>query len=71
MCNHEQKSCPRCKAAFECKPGNITHCQCFGFKFSEEQKKFIGERYADCLCKDCLQVLQSEVELFRERFIKR
>lgn len=68
MCNHEKKACPRCKALFECKPGNITQCQCFGIKFTDEQKKYIGERYGDCLCRDCLQALQSEVELFREKF---
>jgi hypothetical protein len=70
MCSHEKKNCPRCGAAFECKPGNVTQCQCFGLRFTDDQKKHIGERYADCLCRDCLQALQNEVERFREKFLK-
>jgi hypothetical protein len=69
MSNHEQKLCPRCRAAFECKPGNVTQCQCFGIKFTPEQKEYIETRYADCLCRNCLLTLQNDVELFREKYI--
>jgi hypothetical protein len=71
MCNHEHKTCPRCGGEFQCKPGNITQCQCFGIQFSAEQKKHIEQRYQDCLCRKCLQTLQNEVELFREKFTTR
>jgi hypothetical protein len=66
---HEIKTCPRCNSSFECKPGNITQCQCFGLKFTEGEKAFIEERYHDCLCKSCLLQLKNQVELFREKFI--
>ncbi|HMU46658.1 MAG TPA: cysteine-rich CWC family protein [Chitinophagaceae bacterium] len=69
--NHEIKSCERCSSQFECKPGNITQCQCFGIKLTIEQKAYIEQRYSDCLCKNCLKTLQNEVELFREKFIYR
>ncbi len=66
---HETKSCPKCGKPFECKPGNITRCQCFGMKFTAEEKAFIEERYNDCLCRNCLEQLKSQVELFKEKFI--
>jgi Cysteine-rich CWC len=68
MCKHETKSCPRCKAAFECKPGNITQCQCYGIELSEGQKAYIEQRYNDCLCRQCLQYLQQEYFLFKEKY---
>ncbi len=71
MCQHETKNCPRCKQAFECKPGNITQCQCFGIAMTVEQKAYIELRYNDCLCRNCLIQLQNEVELFKEKFIYR
>ncbi len=71
MCQHETKNCPRCKKAFECKPGNITQCQCFGITMTVEQKAYIELRYSDCLCRNCLTQLQNEVELFKEKFIYR
>jgi hypothetical protein len=71
MCTHENKTCPRCKKQFECKPGNISQCQCFGMKFTIEQKAYIEQRYSDCLCKECLATLQNDIELFKEKFIYR
>ncbi len=69
MCQHEVKKCPRCSSPFECKPGTITQCQCYGISFSAEEKAFIEQRYNECLCKNCLLQLKSQVELFREKFI--
>lgn len=69
MCMHEQKACPRCKELFECKPGTIAQCQCFGIQLTEEQKAYIGGRYNDCLCRSCLHTLQNEIELFKEKYI--
>ena len=69
MCLHENKICPRCRQSFDCKPGNITQCQCFGIQFTVEQKAYIEDRYNDCLCRACLLTLQNEVELFKEKFI--
>jgi Cysteine-rich CWC len=69
MCQHETKNCPRCDIPFECKPGNITHCQCYSIVFNPEEKAFIEQRYNDCLCKACLLQLKDQVELFKEKFI--
>ena len=38
---HETKYCERCNAAFECKPGNITECQCFGIVLSDAVKSIL------------------------------
>src|ERR1700733_6909430 len=47
MCKHEEKYCPRCKAAFECKVGGIAQCQCFGIGLTPEEKAFLENRYED------------------------
>lgn len=54
---HELKVCPRCGKAFECKPGDIANCQCYGVKVSEKVTAFIAKKYGDCLCIACLQEL--------------
>lgn len=66
---HEQKSCPRCNQRFECKPGNITQCQCYDFKVNNELKVFMQQRYDDCLCRNCLEYLSRELNLFKEKYI--
>ncbi len=71
MGQHEAKKCPRCGRGFECKPGNITQCQCYGITFTAEEKAFIEEKYNDCLCRNCLLQLKNQVELFKEKFIPR
>lgn len=71
MCRHETKICPRCQAGFECKPGNITQCQCYAVKLTDEIRAYIEARYPDCLCAACLQYLSVEVHYFRERYIFR
>lgn len=71
MSQHEAKNCPRCSKPFECKQGNITQCQCYGMKFTTEEKAFIEQRYNDCLCRNCLDQLKDQVELFKEKFIYR
>lgn len=68
MCKHEQKSCPRCQQAFECKVGDVHHCQCSGISFNEEEKAYIEGRYHDCLCRNCLQELKQRSVLFTEKF---
>ncbi len=71
MSLHEQKKCPRCNTEFECQPDNITQCQCYGFKISNELKAYIEQRYNDCLCMNCLEYLSNELNLFKEKYIFR
>lgn len=68
MHRHEQKNCPRCNQSFDCKPGNITQCQCYGIIIKPELKAFLEQRYNDCLCNTCLQYLQQETNLFKEKY---
>jgi hypothetical protein len=67
MCLHETKSCPGCKRAFECKPGNITQCQCYGIALTAEIKAYIEQHFNDCLCRDCLEELQQEPTFLKEK----
>ena len=60
---HETKTCPRCNNNFECKAGDIAHCQCSNIKLNIEEKSFIEERYDDCLCINCLTELKNSYTL--------
>jgi hypothetical protein len=68
MCRHEEKNCPRCGTKFECKPGSITECQCYGITLNDEERAFIEERYNDCLCRSCLLELKSRYVFFNEKY---
>jgi hypothetical protein len=68
MCKHEEKSCPRCQGQFECKPGDVVHCQCYGITLTTEERAFIEDRYNDCLCHSCLLELKQRYIFFREKF---
>ena len=59
MCKHEDKICPRCHTAFECKVGDITKCQCYTVKLNDEERDFLARTYTDCLCAGCMKVLRT------------
>ncbi len=61
MAPHEPIPCPRCGQPFECKPGNITECQCFGLSFTDAEKSYIEGIADNCLCRNCLLELQREL----------
>jgi hypothetical protein len=67
-CKHERKSCARCQSAFECKVGDVTHCQCYGIILNVEEKAFIEDRYNDCLCRNCLLELKQRYLFFKEKY---
>ncbi|HVK49416.1 MAG TPA: cysteine-rich CWC family protein [Pseudobacter sp.] len=67
MCKHEAKKCPRCNAGFECKVGDVTHCQCYGISLDYEQRAFLEARYGECLCRACLLELSQKDTFFKEK----
>lgn len=71
MCVHEKKNCPRCGNEFECKSGTVHLCQCYGYPLSVELKAYLEQRYADCLCKNCLVFLSVELNFFKEKYLFR
>jgi hypothetical protein len=58
----EQKTCPRCGKLFECKSCNIRECQCFGLQITALQRNLLAQHFDDCLCRDCLSLLQNELK---------
>jgi hypothetical protein len=66
---HEKKCCARCDNVFECKAGTIAQCQCYAVKLTLEERIYIEEKFADCLCSACLQELKNEYNIFKEKFI--
>jgi Cysteine-rich CWC len=59
MYKHENKTCPRCSAAFECKVGDITRCQCYNVKLNDAERDSISLHYNDCLCAACMKELRA------------
>jgi hypothetical protein len=57
---HEEKHCQKCGQGFECKAGSISQCQCTGIQLTVEERSFIEKKYEDCLCVNCLKILQAE-----------
>ncbi|PZF74644.1 cysteine-rich CWC family protein [Taibaiella soli] len=68
-CKHEVKNCPRCNGPFECKVGDIAHCQCMTVTLTDEERTFLGERFDDCLCANCMRALKAEFhsKLFHDK----
>jgi hypothetical protein len=48
------KTCPACGATFSC-GAETGHCWCQAYELSAETFKFLKNKYADCLCEDCLR----------------
>jgi Cysteine-rich CWC len=69
MCKHENKHCPRCNKAFECKVGNITQCQCYGIPLSVEERAYIDTLFTDCVCGPCLLQMKNDFIHFKNQFI--
>lgn len=67
MCKHETKKCPRCESPFECKVGDVTHCQCYGIAMTAEERTYLEARYGDCLCRNCLLELKQKDVFFKEK----
>ncbi len=63
---HEEKACPRCGNAFECKVGDIANCQCNGIRYSDALITFVNRMYDDCLCRTCLEQLSNKPDLIKE-----
>ncbi|MFN8250921.1 MAG: cysteine-rich CWC family protein [Ferruginibacter sp.] len=60
MCSHEQKTCEHCGASFECRVGNISNCQCYTVKLTDQERDFIASRYGDCICAGCMTAMKNE-----------
>ena len=53
-----KKICPRCGKEFECV--HSINCWCVTIHLSDRAKANLKKNYSDCLCKDCLEELNSK-----------
>jgi hypothetical protein len=49
--------CPRCGSAFHCGAADPTPCACSGVRLDGATLAALRERYASCLCSDCLRAI--------------
>jgi hypothetical protein len=68
MCMHEHKGCPRCGAAFECKVGDISRCQCYNIKLNDAETEYISQYYQDCLCASCIKEMRAQYNQLQQTF---
>lgn len=69
---HEPMQCARCNGTFQCKPFDITNCQCNTVSLTEAELHYLQSKYDDCLCADCLRAIKQEYSLLiKYDFIKR
>jgi len=55
-----QEACPRCGAAFICRPGDIGNCSCNQIQISKPEYDYISAKFSDCLCNACLEEMKKE-----------
>lgn len=67
LTKHENKKCARCHTNFECKVGNVLECQCSQIKLNYEERIYVESLYTDCLCINCLRILQQQYILMRKK----
>ncbi|WP_343690358.1 cysteine-rich CWC family protein [Chitinophaga sp.] len=60
MAEHETVSCPRCKKTFECRVGSILRCQCQTVQLTAEERLYIADNYAGCLCAACMEEMKEK-----------
>ncbi|WP_072039037.1 cysteine-rich CWC family protein [Flavihumibacter solisilvae] len=65
MTKHEQKCCSRCEGAFECRAGDIAHCQCNQVSITRQTTEFLQRTSHGCLCSRCLSEINQLVEYSR------
>jgi hypothetical protein len=52
--------CARCGKAFECRPNEISSCDCSKIELTKEEYRYISSRFHRCVCNDCLNALKNE-----------
>ena len=57
-----EKHCPKCKVPFICQSDNIRNCQCNAVSLTEGSIDFLSKTYFDCLCKTCLEKINSDIQ---------
>ncbi|TGM90743.1 cysteine-rich CWC family protein [Leptospira licerasiae] len=55
-----QKKCPQCSNILECGVDKGI-CWCFDIRLDQDALRNIREMYDDCLCKDCLTRIETNV----------
>ena len=61
------KQCVKCHQKFECRVKQIEQCHCSSVKLTTEQQQVLSTKYNDCLCPTCLQALQAEPQVKKEK----
>jgi hypothetical protein len=60
------KKCPRCKKEFTCDVENVSACACSRISLSNDTRTYLAKTFYNCLCDDCLLVLNDLVAKEKE-----
>lgn len=52
--------CARCEKKFECKPEDVSSCDCSSIELTKDEYHFISSRFKKCICNTCLIELKAE-----------
>ena len=61
---HGQDHCPRCGADFHCGMADAAPCPCTALTLGGEVLAALRERYAGCLCVNCLSRIAADPAAF-------
>lgn len=65
-----EKTCQRCGNSFECRNDDILNCECATVPLSAQARRYMDERYTDCLCTSCLHEISEAFPAPDEAWIR-
>lgn len=61
-----EKVCPRCKESFQCRNDQIEECWCLTEPIDSGFRRFLAEKFHDCLCANCISGLRRNFNHFEQ-----
>ena len=56
-----KKRCGNCREEILCNTENIDQCNCSSIELTAESRTFLKNTYFDCLCNNCLEMMNLKV----------
>ena len=56
----KEKYCAVCGKSFVCNTEDVSACQCSSITLTEKAKEYLSKTYSDCLCIECLTIINMQ-----------